>query len=142
MAVQHNRHKPDGQDERKKRCIRLLSVTILSAVGLTCAFLLLLPLGEKSGGLCPFRRLFGLSCPGCGTTRALLACLRLDVCGALRYNLLLPVELGYLVWVYAVTALTYLRTGRISYEPRRPAADLAVLTAVLVWWVVRNLLGI
>ena len=35
---------------------------------------------------CPFRFFFGISCPGCGMTRALLAALRLDFAAAFSYQ--------------------------------------------------------
>ena len=35
---------------------------------------------------CPFRFFFGISCPGCGMTRALLAALRLDFAAAFSYH--------------------------------------------------------
>lgn len=35
---------------------------------------------------CPFRYFFGISCPGCGMTRALLAALRLDFVAAFSYH--------------------------------------------------------
>ena len=35
---------------------------------------------------CPFDYLLGISCPGCGMTRALLCLLRLDLAGAARHN--------------------------------------------------------
>lgn len=48
---------------------------------------------------CPFRYLLGISCPGCGMTRALLACLRLDFSSAFSFHplfFLLPIFLlGY-----------------------------------------------
>ena len=39
---------------------------------------------------CPFRFFFGISCPGCGMTRALLAALRLDFAAAFSYHPSLP----------------------------------------------------
>ena len=35
---------------------------------------------------CPFRFFFGISCPGCGMTRALLAALHLDFAAAFSYH--------------------------------------------------------
>lgn len=36
---------------------------------------------------CPFYSLFNLSCPSCGNTRAIMALLRFDIIGSLRYNI-------------------------------------------------------
>lgn len=53
------------------------------------------------GGTCPIRWFTGLSCPGCGMTRATLAALRLDLGAAVHYHPLFwfpPVALAvYLV---------------------------------------------
>ncbi len=35
---------------------------------------------------CPLKRLFGIPCPGCGMTRAVLAMLRLDIRAAIRFH--------------------------------------------------------
>lgn len=35
---------------------------------------------------CPFRFLFGISCPGCGMTRAIISIFKLDFISALYYN--------------------------------------------------------
>ena len=42
------------------------------------------------GTVCPFRILFGLPCPGCGITRALLALIRFDFASAVRLHPLSP----------------------------------------------------
>ena len=35
---------------------------------------------------CPLKQLFGISCPGCGMTRALLALFSFDISAAVRYH--------------------------------------------------------
>ncbi|WP_242440840.1 DUF2752 domain-containing protein [Streptomyces sp. CB02923] len=82
---------------------------------------------------CPFRTLTGLSCPGCGTLRALHDLTRGDVAAALAHNALFVAALPpvLLSWLRAVRGrppvLTSVRAG---------AAALAVL---LLWGVLRNL---
>lgn len=91
---------------------------------------------------CVFHLFTGLSCPGCGNTRAVLALLQLDFPGALSYNYLFPLELCYLIWVYLRCAVKYLKTGRFFYFPVRPAMDWFVLIVILSWWIIRNFLHI
>ncbi|MBQ6018545.1 MAG: DUF2752 domain-containing protein [Clostridia bacterium] len=75
-------------DGRRKR--------ILAAVITTgCVAALYLSIG------CPIRFFTGVSCPSCGISRALLACLRLDFADAFRLHpavFLLPVAAGLLLW--------------------------------------------
>lgn len=52
---------------------------------------------------CPFRALFGISCPCCGMTRALLAALRGDLAAAFQYHPLLPFLLP--IGLYSVLTL-------------------------------------
>ena len=90
---------------------------------------------EVSPG-CWFRRLTGLSCPGCGGTRAAGALLRGDVLAAFRYNMLLP--LGLLV-----LAAEYVRLLRVYFGHRPYVRTLIIFSwLVLVWAVARNVLGI
>ena len=88
---------------------------------------------------CVFRRLTGLSCPGCGNTRAVMAFLRGEGLRALAYNYLAPLEFFYLGWVLFFTARSYLRHGRVSYRPPRIALDVLVLVALVAWGVLRNI---
>lgn len=90
---------------------------------------------------CVFYGITGLDCPGCGNTRAVLALLRLDLKGMLEYNLMFPLELGYLAWVYLASCRGYIKTGRFSYGERTKWLDISVLAIVLIWGVVRNVLG-
>lgn len=64
---------------------------------LLAAFYLFMYLGQYG---CIFRRFFGIVCPGCYMTRAILAALRLDFAAAFRYHPMfftLPVIAAY-IW--------------------------------------------
>lgn len=56
------------------------ALTLCLALGATALALYLLDLG------CVFKWVTGLSCPGCGMTRAWLAALRLDLAAAVAYH--------------------------------------------------------
>ena len=62
-----------------KEQIKKYLYLIISA-GLLCLFLYLTNIG------CPIKFITGISCPGCGMTRALLSLLRLDVKSAVYYH--------------------------------------------------------
>ncbi|MBO5291789.1 MAG: DUF2752 domain-containing protein [Lachnospiraceae bacterium] len=47
---------------------------------------------------CPFRLFLGISCPGCGMSRAFLALLRLDFQSAFYYHPLFPLVILLAVW--------------------------------------------
>lgn len=48
---------------------------------------------------CPFRFLLGISCPGCGVTRAWLACLHLDFALAFRLHPLFWMAPVFVLWI-------------------------------------------
>lgn len=88
---------------------------------------------------CPFHRLTGLYCPGCGTGRGLHKLLHGDVLGAWRMNpimlLLIPV-LAYLI----ITA----RAGRQSAAGAKPRPlpkwlPWLIVAVLGAFWVARNI---
>jgi hypothetical protein len=89
---------------------------------------------------CPFHRLFGLYCPGCGAMRALASLLRLDVTKALRYNGLVVVMLPLLLAALARVAIRYIRDGNTPPPGRwdKPLAIVALALAFL-FGVARNI---
>lgn len=71
-----------------------LGLASLAAVG---------PVGDGVG-LCPYRNLFGVACPGCGLSRAASSMLNGDVSAAMTYHPLVPLFLaqavvGSVMWV-------------------------------------------
>lgn len=120
---------------RRHRNILLLSAGILLFLTLYC-------IAAKNGYSLPclFYQITGLMCPGCGNSRAALALLRLDIAAAFSYNPLFPLEFFYLLWVYARCCKAYLQGRRFSYTPACPVMDILILAAILLWWILRNVL--
>ena len=125
---------------RKKRLVRCLCFAALA--GAVCCALLFLDLHVFHLQLCPFRRITGHSCPGCGNTRAAAALAHGRFAESLRYNYLYPLEYAYLIYVTVSAGVRYVLHGKFSYQPRFPAADYALLGLMLAWWIVRNVLGV
>ncbi len=124
--------------------------------GLVCTLFIVVLLGyavwqpEQLAGLvskispgCAFRRYTGISCPGCGGTRAAVALLQGDIVGAVRYNLILP--LGVLALMAEYVRMLLLHFTRLpDWANHRSYTRIFLFYAwgVLVWFVARNLLGI
>lgn len=125
------------ENEMRKRRRRLLQGAAAAGVA-AAVFCILAKMGI--GIPCLFYQITGWQCPGCGNSRAALALLRLDLKAALGYNLLFPLEFGYIGWVVFHCCRNYLQGKGFSYKPKLIGIDIGVLAAVLGWWVVRNVL--
>lgn len=91
---------------------------------------------------CLFKKLTGLSCPGCGFQRALHASLHGHLLQAWRYNMFYVVSLPYLfivVWgqLHRLPYSALMR--RVSHDPRVSWTFVILLFA---WWIGRNLAGV
>ena len=104
--------------------------------------LILLWIYEYNGGsgmTCPFYRLTGLYCPGCGSGRAVQALYHGHLIQAVRYNILLPI-LGLPSLVVLIHE--YLRFVFPALKLKPVFVSQAVIKAVIVivtaFWILRN----
>lgn len=121
---------------------RIKKASIIGAAVLLCGCAYAVFFKKTGIGIpCLFHYVTGLKCPGCGITRMLISILRLDFAAAFQYNaavlcllpFLLPL-LGY--WIYR-----YIRYG-IRQNPKSIEAICWVFVGLLlVWGVVRNMIG-
>ncbi len=88
---------------------------------------------------CAFRMITGYDCQGCGFQRALHAMLHGDVATAWSFNpfifFAIPAALFYIV----AEALRY-RYPRLHARANHPLILMAILVAILAFWLARNLL--
>lgn len=125
----------------KKRLIRCLCVILPSLIAAIC-FLVVITKLNVGFALCPVRALTGFNCPGCGNTRAMIALLHLRFLESLSYNYAYPIEFSFLLFVVVMACKNYVKEGKLSYYPKRPAAVCALLVLLVVWGVVRNFFGV
>lgn len=126
---------------RRPRIHPLLAPLAAGAAGLAaCAVLAVRdPNQQGSYGFCPFKAATGLDCPGCGVLRGVHALTQGDVAQAVGLNALLIVLVPAAIWGWFrwVRAAAQGRTfpGLALTRP----ATIAVIVAVTVFWVARNL---
>ena len=85
---------------------------------------------------CPWHRLTGLPCPGCGTTRAVVALLEGRPGIALAMNPLATIGVVAFVLGGVVAPLWLALVGRVPMAPTRPgpAWTIATVTAFVLNW--------
>lgn len=125
--------------EKKRIFVCFLLALALAAGAAAVVFITRLLGGIR---LCPFNRITGLNCPGCGNTRALLALLHGRFGESIKYNYAYPAEFAYLLWVGANLVKNYIKNGKFLYIPKYPIIEYIFLALLIIWWVVRNILGI
>lgn len=114
----------------------LLRCAVLVGAGAAYAGLIAV-LGR--GLYCPFWRLTGLLCPGCGVTRMCLALLHLDLAGAWRANAALLLALPVLILLAVRLMWVYVRTGRRMPSRGEERLIWGLVVYFLAWGVLRNL---
>lgn len=119
----------------------LLLLTALACAGLL-AFYFFDPATARGFWVCPFHRVTGWECPGCGGQRALHALLHGRLSESLRLNAFaVLVVFPLALWAFAAHALRVL-TGKRLPVPRAAGWALALfLAAAALFGVARNLWG-
>lgn len=88
---------------------------------------------------CPLHSLSGLSCPGCGLTRAFHAFFHGDILTALQFNLLLPVYILFFGYLFVSLLLVITRGRGLSFKIFSPVTVYGFVIVSVVFAVLRNL---
>ena len=122
------------------------NLRILFAVGVVAVLVMLYffnPVEHAFMPKCLLKAVTGYNCPGCGFQRALHATLHGNFVVAARYNLFLLIGLPYLLAVI-ISDLILQGEARRRWQRVTHSRFLLLVYVVLalLWWIVRNLLGI
>ena len=91
---------------------------------------------------CPFWRISGYKCPGCGVSRMCLALLRLDFREAFLQNQVLFVLAPFLLTIIGRVNWRYIRSGDARCTKSENLMIYAMIVILLVWGFVRNQLSL
>jgi len=90
---------------------------------------------------CPFFRLTGVPCPGCGLTRACSALLRGDVQTAIKFHAFAPVFILLIGMLLAATVLPRKLTEPLIHKTeileRRTGLTIIILSGLILYWLAR-----
>jgi hypothetical protein len=91
------------------------------------------------GPKCVVNELTGLYCPGCGGTRAVYALAQGDWVKALHCNLLIPITLSLLVYVWWALARFAVEGRWIGLSIKSHKLSIAIAILVVTFAIVRNI---
>ena len=121
----------------RRRAIVITLIMVIAVVAVTIYFFWN-PATHGFFPRCVFLNLTGLKCPGCGSQRALHALLHGDIPAAWHYNAGLLVAIPT-VAVYLVGELKRTTWPRYYRAISRPWIVYALLAAIILWWIGRNI---
>ncbi len=143
---QTNPGKTIGPDEishsgpqRESRSLALLTVILIAVV---LIFYFLDPATSRGFWTCPFHRITGWYCPGCGGQRALHELLHGHFIAALRLNpLAILLFIPAAIYAYTAYAFRVLGIMRLPAIKIRNGALIALLAAIILFGILHNVWG-
>ena len=116
----------------------------ISAIALIAAGLLYAAVIHLTGYVVPclFRKVTGLSCPGCGITHMCLALMRFDFAEAWRVNRFLFFLSPAIIGLVLYNTVYWIRTGSNCSQKGFSLVGKILVVSLVIWGIVRNILGI
>jgi hypothetical protein len=119
---------------------RRFGLVLTGALGLHIGFVSLsLPSWE-----CPFFKLTGVPCPGCGLTRACMLLAKGDVQSSIRFHAFAPIFLVFIAILIIATVLPRSLTEPLIHKAetleRRTGLTIIILGGLILYWLARLLL--
>jgi len=125
-------------EQRRRLYVVIAVLATVSALGLLYADWVKQGIGIP----CLFYSITGWRCPGCGISRSLSALLHFRFDQFIQYNLLAPVIVQYLLLWGGSIAKNYVQKGKAVYTSPCKWIDITILSVLLLWWPLRNVLGL
>jgi len=95
------------------------------------------------GWVCPFFRVTGIPCPGCGLTRAVILLLKGDVQGSLRFHAFAPILLltavSLILFLVLPRSITQPTIAKVELLEQRTGFTVIILVGLILYWLARLL---
>ena len=118
---------------------RKFTVAVAGAVGVQIALVSL----SLPGWECPFFRVTGIPCPGCGLTRAVILLLKGDLQASLRFHAFAPIVLLTAVALVLVLLLprsiTQPAISKMEKLEQQTGFTVIILVGLILYWLARLL---
>lgn len=127
--------------ERSRK--RQLTALVLLAAGAAVVYTFVNPVTAPLVPKCLIKLVFGISCAGCGTQRALHCLLHGHFMEALHYNYFMVVSIPFVM--LAIVGELFPRnafTERIGRFVHNRHVIITFVVAVILWSIVRNIIGV
>lgn len=118
-----------------------IAAAIVIATAVAALYFTVDPAGSVFMPKCPVKTFTGFDCPGCGSQRMLHALLHLDPAGAWRANAFLFSMIPFFI-VYGAAEAMPRRLARVRKALNSPTAAIIVVTAIVGWTLLRNLIDL
>lgn len=117
----------------------LITVAAIVAAGIVAVYFSLDP-STNYFPRCMFHELTGWQCPGCGSQRAIHSLLNGDFAAAWHYNALFILEIPLLI-LLAVAWWLRDRIPKLHRVLNSRSVILGILTIIVLWTVIRNIMN-
>jgi hypothetical protein len=118
---------------------RRFSTALVGAVGFQIALASL----SLQGWMCPFFRITGIPCPGCGLSRATMLLLKGDLAGSLRFHVFAPILLfailALILAVFLPKSILQPAIARAALIERQTGLTVLILAGLILYWLARLL---
>ena len=118
---------------------RKFSFALAGAVGLQIVLVSL----SLPGWECPFFRLTGIPCPGCGLSRAIMLLLKGDLVSSLRFHAFAPIFLfaivALILSVLLPKSIIQPAIARAELIERQTGLTVLILAGLILYWLARLL---
>lgn len=123
-----------------KRKILILGFVLLLFV-LVLVYYNYNPANNKYFPKCIFLSLTGYKCPGCGSQRAIYELLHFNLVGAFKVNMFLVCSIP-LVVLLIVAEFLRKKKPKFYMKVNSQKFIIGYFLCVIVWWILRNILGV
>ncbi len=139
--MKEGKDKDNNKKKEQNKILKVISVQLMLVLGIILAYLFVRSEYVNIIPECRIYQEFGILCPSCGGTRAVISMTNGNIFDALRYNLIISIGIIYLIIVDIVYIINLkYRNKKIEKLILNPYYTILFVVILVVYTVIRNIL--